>query len=106
MSELFKEIPAHIGFQIMSLFPELSDTIGRGDLAKIAPGGGGPQPSHSHSGGHLFIVLEGEVDLYIEDVCHSIPALQSKIVPEHTLHHMRNNSNTTATVLGIQLKAE
>lgn len=106
MSNSYRDIPAHIGFQIKSLFPDLSESIGRGDLAQIEPGGGGPRPSHSHEGGHLFIVLEGEVDLYIEDVCHKMETLHTKVVPEFTMHHMINNSNTTATVLGIQLKSE
>lgn len=103
MSDQFREIPAHIGFRIKNLFPGISDALGRGDLAEIAPGGGGPHPSHCHEGGHLFLVLDGEVDLFIEDTCHRLSCYSSMAVPAFTHHHMINNSDVTATVLGIQI---
>lgn len=103
MRKEYIEIPYHEGFKIRNLFSSSPDEIGRGDIAEIAPGGGGPVPSHSHPNGHLFIVIEGEVIVYIDDKTHTLSQYNSLVVPGGTRHKMINCTNNNARVLGIEL---
>lgn len=99
----FKTVPNHHGFYLKNLFGRESDAICRGDLAHINPGGFGPANSHCHNNAHLFIVLQGVVEVEIDDNRHRVSQYESLIVPGGATHKMFNNSESTATVIGIEL---
>lgn len=101
MNSEFKELTGHKDFKIKKLFDHENNLIGRGDIAEIEPGGGGPFPSHIHEHGHLFIVLKGEVDVSIDNDQFTVHENSSIKVPGNTKHSMINNSKRTSRVLGI-----
>lgn len=103
MTSNFKTVPNHHGFSLKNLFGRESDAICRGDLAHIQPGGYGPAESHCHDSAHLFLVLDGVVEVEIDNRIHTISQYESLIVPGGATHKMFNNSDNMATVIGIEL---
>lgn len=103
METEFKEIKGHKKFKIKNLFHEQNGVIGQGDIAIIEPGGGGPFPSHTHNHGHLFVVLEGTIDITINEDLFTVSENESFKVPGKVNHTMTNNSNSTSRILGIKL---
>lgn len=103
MTSNFKTVPNHHGFSLKNLFGREGDAICRGDLAHIQPGGYGPAESHFHDNAHLFIVLDGVVEVKIDDNTHRVSQYESLIVPGGATHKMFNNSESIATVIGIEL---
>ncbi|MEM7543520.1 MAG: cupin domain-containing protein [Pseudomonadota bacterium] len=61
--------------------------------------GGGP-PNHSHPWDEAFYVLEGEVEVSIEDQVHVLSTGGFIQIPANTVHAYKNLS-ATATILGI-----
>jgi len=59
-----KEVQGHEGFLAGSLLnlPEKDVTI---RILEVAMGGVGPVPAHSHGDSHLFLVLEGVLEIDI-----------------------------------------
>ncbi|WP_119394495.1 cupin domain-containing protein [Salinibius halmophilus] len=92
----------HPGFSFQPLFKQVED-LKRGDLALIAPGGRGPLPPHQHNSAHLFVVLTGTIDVWIEQAKHSVNQHETIYVPANRQHTMHNPTQHTARVLGIEL---
>ena len=74
MANEFITPEGHTAFLAKKLF----DGMGKiywGAVAYIEKGGGGPAGNHTHSDNHIFIVVDGEVEIFLEDTPHAVKGL-------------------------------
>jgi len=95
--------PGHVLFSAMRLAGRIDAQIADCSIARIDPGGGGPMPEHTHAHDHLFVVLDGSVEIRMNGTATTLPAHQSMLVPGDALHSVWNASQAPAKVLGISL---
>jgi mannose-6-phosphate isomerase-like protein (cupin superfamily) len=51
--------PGHQKFQAKMLMNNVNACLVDSALAYVEPGGGGPEPAHTHAKDHIFIVVDG-----------------------------------------------
>ena len=60
----FQPVPGHVGFLAKGVFGQ-ADRVLDVSIARLEPGGGGPEPPHRHpERDHLFIVTEKLFSIY------------------------------------------
>ena len=96
-----KEVGGHEGFMARSLvdLPDKDVTV---RLLNVAPGGIGPVPAHSHLDTHFFLVLEGMLELRIDDQTYTVPSGSCIEVPPGKTHQLRCDGEKEMKVLAIK----
>lgn len=93
----------HIRFTALPLCGRIDDHILSCAIARIEPGGGGPDPAHVHDHDHLFTVISGEVEIRIDGEPILLVANMSFRVPGKGRHSVWNPGLSTAFVMGVNL---
>lgn len=93
----------HVGFHAKKLFNEMGH-IQWGALAYIEKDGGGPVGNHTHSEHHLFIVVEGEVEILLEDNVHIVKKDEIFFVDGRIPHSIWNRKAESAKVIKLSIK--
>jgi len=96
-----EDVAGHRGFEARSLM-DLSEKGVTVRMLSIRPGGIGPVPAHAHPDGHLFLVLEGTLELEIDGQIHKIPKGSCMEVPPHKRHQLRGTGESEISVLAIK----
>ncbi len=96
--------PNHKNFKAILLAKDIDENIIDCAIAYIEPNGGGPSPCHAHSHDHLFTVIEGNIQIKIEDKTVTLSEGISLKINGKKLHSVWNFSKKTAKVLGISIK--
>jgi len=96
-----KEVGGHQGFTARSLvdLPDKDVTV---RLLNVNPGGIGPVPAHSHPDTHFFLVLEGTLELQIDNELYTIPSGSCIEVPPGKTHQLRCGGPKEMKVLAIK----
>lgn len=95
--------PNHIYFQSKKLFSDTGQ-ITDGSIAYLDPKGGGPLEVHTHEHNHLFIVVEGEAKILLDDKEIIIRKDESYLVDGSIPHAVWNNTNSVTKMVGISIK--
>lgn len=85
------------------LFNETS-AIHWGALAYIEANGGGPAGNHTHSDNHIFIVVDGEVEIILGNTSHIVKKDESIFVDGMIPHSIWNRGAETAKVIKISVQ--
>lgn len=93
----------HEGFLAKKLFDEMGK-IQWGAVAYIEKDGGGPIGNHTHSDNHIFIVVDGEVEIVMDDKTHIVKKDEMFFVDGLTPHSIWNHGSDTAKVIKISVK--
>ncbi len=102
MDNLFMTPDGHSGFLAKKLFNEMGK-INWGAVAYIEEGGGGPKGNHTHSDNHIFIVVEGEVEVITDEESHIVKKDEMFFVDGMTPHSIWNKEKQTAKVIKISV---
>lgn len=93
----------HVYFQAKKLFGNIGEIID-GSIAYLHKNGGGPIEKHTHLHAHLFIVIEGEAKILLEDKEVIIKNNESYLVEGGILHSIWNNVPETTIMVGLSIK--
>lgn len=94
--------PNHIHFLAKKLFSECGHIID-GSIAYLEPDGGGPVDLHTHEHSHLFVVVEGQIRIYLGDSVKIVNSNESFLVDGSIPHSVWNNIQTRSVVIGISV---
>ena len=97
--------PNHKGFSAKKLFDE-NGKIKWGAIAYIEKGGGGPEGNHTHNDNHIFIVVDGEAKVILDDKEVIIKKNESFFVDGMVPHSIWNNTDQTTIVIKISTERE
>ncbi|MDD3251482.1 MAG: cupin domain-containing protein [Lachnospiraceae bacterium] len=97
--------PNHKGFSAKRLFDE-GGKIKWGAIAYIDKDGGGPEGNHTHRENHIFIVVDGEARVMLDDKAVIVKKNESFFVNGMTPHSIWNNSEETTVVIKISTECE
>lgn len=95
----------HQGFLAKKLFDRMG-SIQWGALAYIEKNGGGPAGNHTHPEDHIFIVVEGQVEIMLGGQAHKVQKDEMFYVNGMTPHSILNREELTAKVIKISVKQE
>ncbi|MEJ2718364.1 MAG: cupin domain-containing protein [Deltaproteobacteria bacterium] len=100
------EIPAdkvsgHEGFLARSLYTS-ADKKTTLRILDIEPGGTGPVPPHSHSDIHLFVVLEGELEVDVGERTLTVPAGSYLEIEPDVSHQLRCTAKSPVKILALK----
>lgn len=95
------KVSGHDGFVARSLFtsPDKKTTV---RILDIDPGGVGPVPAHAHSDRHLFMVLEGVLELDMDERTVTVPAGSYVEVEPEVNHQLRCSGHSPLKILAIK----
>ena len=105
MDNSFITPKGHKNFKAKILFNE-TGKIQWGAVADIEKNGGGPEGNHTHSDNHIFIVVDGEVKVFLNDEIHIVKKDEMFFVDGMIPHSIWNNGDTTAKVIKISVARE
>jgi len=94
--------PNHIHFLAKKLFGECGNIID-GSIAYLEPNGGGPIELHTHEHSHLFIVVDGQIRIQLENSVKIVNANESFLVDGKIPHSVWNNQEAICIVVGISV---
>jgi len=96
-----KEVGGHQGFTARSLvdLPDKDITV---RLLNVTPGGIGPVPAHSHPDTHFFLVLEGTLELKVDDKLYTVQSGSCVEVTPGKTHQLRCGGEKEMKVLAIK----
>ena len=97
--------PNHKGFSAKKLFDE-NGKIKWGAIAYIEKGGGGPEGNHTHNDNHIFIVVDGEAKVILDDKEVIVKKNESFFVDGTVPHSIWNNADQTTVVIKISTERE
>lgn len=103
MENTFITPEGHKNFKAKKLFNEMGK-IQWGAVAYIEKDGGGPVGNHTHSDNHIFIVVEGEVEIILENESHIVKKDEMFFVDGMTAHSIWNHGTDTAKVIKISVE--
>ena len=103
MENTFITPEGHTGFQAKKLFNEMGE-IQWGAIAYIEKNGGGPKGNHTHSDNHIFIVVDGEVEIILGNTSHIVGKDDMFFVDGMIPHSIWNHGAETAKVMKISVK--
>lgn len=103
MANEFITPEGHTAFLAKKLFDGMGK-IHWGAVAYIEKGGGGPAGNHTHSDNHIFIVVDGEVEIFLEDTPHAVKKDEMFFVDGMVPHSIWNHGETTAKVIKISVE--
>lgn len=95
----------HKGFSAKKFFDE-NGKIKWGAIAYIEKGGGGPEGNHTHSDNHIFIVVDGEAKVILDDKEVIVKKNESYFVDGMVPHSIWNNADRTTVVIKISTERE
>ncbi|GBC61894.1 cupin domain-containing protein [Desulfonema ishimotonii] len=95
--------PDHVGFKARKLFDAIEGRIIDSTIAYIRPGGGGPEPAHTHPHDHIFIVMDGCAEIRVGDKRITVEKDDFLRVPGQVTHSVRNSSEAHLRMLGISV---
>lgn len=95
--------PNHKGFLAKKLFDE-NGKIKWGAIAYIDKNGGGPEGNHTHEENHIFIVVDGEARVMLDDQAVIVRKNESFFVNGMTPHSIWNNTDQTTVVIKISVE--
>lgn len=95
--------PNHKGFLAKKLFDE-NGQIKWGAIAYIDKNGGGPEGNHTHEENHIFIVVDGEARVMLDDQAVIVRKNESFFVNGMTPHSIWNNTDQTTVVIKISVE--
>jgi quercetin dioxygenase-like cupin family protein len=101
-SKLFTP-PNHINFKAKKIFENIGEIID-GSIAYIDIKGGGPLEVHTHPHNHLFIVMEGEATLRLDNEEIILKKDDSYLVNGEIPHSVWNMTKSETRMLGINIK--
>ena len=93
----------HVNFLAKKLFENCGEIID-GSIAYMEPNGGGPTKLHTHAHSHLFIVIQGQAKIKLENTEKILNPNESFLVAGNIPHSVWNNTNTTTIMVGISVK--
>lgn len=102
MGDNFITPEGHAGFHAKKLFDGTGE-IQWGAVAYIEPGGG-PKGNHTHSDNHIFVVVDGEVEIVLGDASHIVGKDEMFFVDGMIPHSIWNHGGETAKVMKISVK--
>lgn len=103
MKEGFLTPPNHINFAAKKLFGSMGEIID-GSIACIDLQGGGPIEKHTHEHNHLFIVVDGEAKVFLDDKTVIIKKDEAYLVNGKIPHSVWNNINAKTVMIGLSVK--
>ncbi|MBD5130021.1 MAG: cupin domain-containing protein [Ruminococcaceae bacterium] len=77
-----------------------------GAVAYIEKNGGGPEGNHTHSDNHIFIVVDGEVEVFLNEESHIVKKDDMFFVDGMIPHSIWNHGESTAKVIKISVARE
>ncbi len=92
--------PDHINFQAKKLFENCGEIVD-GSIAYINAEGGGPTEKHTHKHNHLFIVVQGEAKILLDQETVIVKKNESFLVNGMIPHSVWNNSDGETVMIGI-----
>ena len=98
--EAFITPPGHRDFSAKKLF-EGGGALQWGAVAYIQPGGGGPEGGHTHPEDHIFLVMEGQVQVLLGDREATVRQDESLFVDGMVPHSIWNRSDSAAKVVKL-----
>ena len=102
MDNSFVTPEGHKNFKAKILFNEMGK-IQWGAVAYIEKNGGGPEGNHTHSDNHIFIVVDGEVEVFLNEESHIVKTDDMFFVDGMIPHSIWNHGETTAKVIKISI---
>lgn len=103
MREGFLTPPNHVNFVAKKLFGSMGEIID-GSIAYIDLQGGGPIEKHTHEHNHLFIVVDGEAKVILDDNTVIIKKDEAYLVNGKIPHSVWNNINAKTVMIGLSVK--
>lgn len=102
--EGFLPVPGHVGFLAKRVFDRAGAVLDV-SIAHLASHGGGPEPAHCHPDrDHLFIALEGVLEVRTPEDIQRFGPNEACLVKGETLHEIWNTGGP-AVVVGVTLAA-
>ena len=95
--------PNHVNFNAKKLFGNIGE-VSEGSIAYMEMGGGGPTTKHTHEHNHLFIVVQGEAQIILNNETIIVKANESYLVKGSTPHSVWNNIDDTTVMIGLTVK--
>lgn len=95
--------PAHVNFKAKKLF-ENGGHIIDGSIAYISLNGGGPTEKHTHKHNHLFIVVQGEAKILLDNETVIVKKDESFLVNGMIPHSVWNNIESETVMIGISVE--
>lgn len=92
--------PNHINFKAKKLFENCGEIVD-GSIAYITVGGGGPTEKHTHQHNHLFIVVQGEAKILLDQETVIVKKNESFLVNGMIPHSVWSNSDDETVMIGI-----
>lgn len=93
----------HLKFKAKKIMGEVIGKMSDCSVAYIEPQGGGPEPSHTHSHDHLFIVTEGVATVKMEKKIIKVNTDEAIIVPGLINHSIWNQTGKPLKMIGITI---
>jgi len=103
MENTFMTPEGHTGFLAKKLFHEMG-RIQWGAIAYIEKDGGGPAGNHTHCDNHIFIVVDGEVEILLDHESHIVKKDEMFFVDGMIPHSIWNHGAGTAKVVKISVE--
>ncbi len=97
--------PNHVKFVAKKLFGDCGKIID-GAIAYLEPNGGGPIELHTHKHSHLFIVIQGQAKIIMNEKEKILNSNESFLVEGGIPHSIWNNTDTTTIMVGISVKTD
>lgn len=94
--------PNHVNFLAKKLFGNCGEIID-GSIAYLEPNGGGPIELHTHAHSHLFILIQGQAKIILNDTEKILNANESFLVNGNIPHSVWNNTDQTTVIVGISV---
>jgi quercetin dioxygenase-like cupin family protein len=98
-----KAVGGHDGF-IARVLMDLPEKEMAARLIDVSAGGKGPVPPHSHPDTHFFIVIEGRLDLAVDETIYPVPSGHCAEVPPNSMHQLRCADDASMKILAIKWK--
>ena len=95
--------PAHVNFKAKKLFENCGRIID-GSVAYLTLNGGGPTEKHTHKHNHLFIVVQGEAKILLDNETVIVKKDESFLVNGMIPHSVWNNIENETVMIGISVE--
>lgn len=100
----FMTPPNHVNFLAKKLFGSIEGKIKDGAIAFMSLNGGGPIEQHTHQHDHLFMVVQGEAKILLENEIVIVKENESFLVKGTIPHSVWNNIESETKMVGITIE--
>lgn len=97
--------PNHVRFHAKPLFGNMGEIM-NGAIAYLDELGGGPIEKHTHEHNHLFIVVQGEAKILLDQETKILRANEAFLVEGRIPHSVWNNVQGQTVMIGITVKPQ